>query len=717
MPAPTAGLSAWSWLRTGLVLLLTLHPIVAPDFWWQVARGRAVWEGHLAPSQTLLAFEPNSDADWLGGLPWYLLFSAVGPSLLSCGVAAAAVLLAASLANLVESRSQFAGLRIALIVLGFAAATDAWSPTPALIDACGVVFVWNLAGRLRSHFKLRTLVGLLLCQMIWANCAAMSLLGLLVTFLRLNVSDCQDLPSLCARRQLSLLALMSLCSSATPRGLDTLWDSLRVLCPWVSADVGTLTAAGFLPTFTWPPTVEVTAFVILCVVNTTFLARSALARNAPVWRDLAAFALIIMIAASSAANIGVAALLLMLDSLERIPADRRRDASVEASPAARPKSARDWATPVVLTAAALTVGLGVWPGSQTRLGWGLAPQLEPTLLEYALDGVRLDGTAWCGGTREAGLLAWLRPGSIRPADVPARALLSGRLRDHVRIGWDLAHDWTDQHRRSDGTWGGWLIPLRQRQTRLLLIPSGELAIIRGLGSSRWKPLAIDTPAIPFGLVTDPALGRQIGQTQALLNLVEVGEWTYTSPPAAGAGHHFDLCGWLSRKHNRRIDLRLARTLAAMNRDIAALKVLTESLRRGDSSARREFRDIQLSLAYREFQASGQATAWRMYAYLESGGDPEVLRRFNPAGESAFATLEAGYRTAAAAYGRGDMATARRYLAVRRPEILFARSQICLQEGNPREAARWFSDLFRECPNTTESEAALDAYPEFSESPF
>jgi hypothetical protein len=704
-------ISGWSWELTGLVLLLTLHPIIAPDFWWQVSRGRAVWAGQLTPSQSLLAFETNSDADWLGGLPWYLLFMNAGPAIICFGLAIAAVIIANSIAKSFAAQMHFSRIRIALIFLGFAAARNSWASTPALIDACGVVATWFLAGDLRRHVSQpRISMGfLLLCfsELIWANFATIPLVGLLVTFARLNLDDRNCRSQVSTRYQLALFACMILAGSATPRGSLTFFDSLKVLFPWTSADLGTLAAAGILPRFDWLPSAESSAFLLLCIVDLILLVRKAARENVTSWQGLGFLTLAVLMTASSSANLGISGLFLMFCTMELFQSQPSDEMTSDTVLTARRSAWISRLLSLFLAAFAIGVGSGLWPGSETRLGWGLAPQIEPALIENIMAEFKLDGSCYCSGARETGLLAWLRPGSIRPADFPLRALLSGRLQEHVRIGWDLGHKRRDQYRRSDGSYGGWLKPLRERRTRLLFISSDDHGIIRALDSSLWKPLAIDTPSLPYGLVGDPSISRRLNDVLSTFDVIESGEWTYPIPPASGTGDHFDLWGWFTGLRDRQLDLRLVRTLVAMKRYIAALKVLKYGLQQKDNDARREFRAIQMALAYREFLANGQATCWRMCAYLESGGDPFLLKRVNPAGESAFVSLPEGFKIAASDYAQHNFESAKKRLSVSHPASLFALSQISLEEGNPQQAERWSKDLIQRFSDSTESKAIVN----------
>ncbi|MFM7041594.1 MAG: hypothetical protein ACKO35_05345, partial [Planctomycetaceae bacterium] len=79
-----------------LSVVLILQPIDGDSVWWDAARGRALVAGAVAPSAAIQAGDPCGEADWLGGLAWYLLVSAGGPTALmlarvvgvACGLAA-----------------------------------------------------------------------------------------------------------------------------------------------------------------------------------------------------------------------------------------------------------------------------------------------------------------------------------------------------------------------------------------------------------------------------------------------------------------------------------------------------------------------------------------------------------------------------------------------------------------------------------------------------
>lgn len=703
-PEPIAHRGA-AWELAVLVLLLSLHPIVAADFWWHLARGRAVAEGHLAPSASLLAFEPHYDADWLGGLPWYGLYSMLGASLLCCAVAVSVLLLA----NLLAAKVQYQPAGIALIVLGLTAARDAFAPTPAFVDLFGTITTWTVAGQLRRRFRWRQVIAIFVCVWLWANFASLPLIGLLVTWARMNLEHV-DSPRVNLRLQLGVLGGCVIAASVTPRGLHTLWDSGRVLLPWTVVDLGTLGAAGILPDLTRPLSAEMGSLLLLLGFHFYWLFQFHRSPGRARRVDVLILAISIVIAGSAQANVPPVSLFLTAWGLQHLPV---RYGVQQQHSGLLPRLKRlslDYGTLVACAVLAIGIGGGLWPGSQTRLGWGIAPRLEPALIEYAMADIKLQGTAYCSGAREAGLVAWLRPGPIRPADITCRAVLSDRLQEHLRIRWDLAHGWRDEHRRSDGTWGGWLRPLQSRNTQLLFIAAEDVEVLSKLTPSFWKPLAIDTPSIPYAFADTPVINRRIVSVASLLDLVDAGAWTYTPPPAAGAGSHFDLWGWITRKHERAIDLRQARVLKAMNRQLAAIKLLVPGLQAGDRRARQEFRDIQLALAYNEFLETGQATSWRMLAYLACGGDPSVLRTINPARQTVPTCLPHGFLQAVSAYSRGELSAAKSTLSDGHPKSLYALAQISLEQGTPQPAANCFQRLLTRFPCFPESKAALHALP-------
>ena len=77
-PSPPIGTWVQAVVPIVVVLVLAVRPISNADFWWQLSRGRAVLEGQLSPSRFLLAGDSLAEADWLGGVPFYVVFALTG---------------------------------------------------------------------------------------------------------------------------------------------------------------------------------------------------------------------------------------------------------------------------------------------------------------------------------------------------------------------------------------------------------------------------------------------------------------------------------------------------------------------------------------------------------------------------------------------------------------------------------------------------------------
>lgn len=688
----------------GMILMVTLRPVFAEDFWWRLAQGRAVWEGYFRPSQQLLAFEANSDADWLGGLPWYMIYQLGGANVISWLPPLIVTLAGFTLARQIGGRTQ-SWRRVALVLLGVVAINQSVAPSSALFDLAGVMAFWRLANARSSVESPRTLAALWFGQFLWSNFAPLSVLGPILVCCNLASGTERSCRSDSRRQSVSqgrlwrcLLGLL-IAGSLTPRGFYTFWDSLRTLLPWTVVSLNNLNQAGMQSVLKWPLPLEGYAFLALLAICMFHRAREAAAERT----STVIFALIAstMIAFSSRVSFGPAALWLTLQALslsnQRFTAERP---SIEPD-RERPKFFRMLLTG--LLAVSTLMAAGRIPDQPARIGWGIAPQLEPLLIEHVLRNHPVEGTAYCTGVAEAGMLAWIRPGSLRPADVPCRALLSGRLKGHLYLESDLACGWRDQHRRSQAGWGGWLLELSKRRTRLLLLSPQRTQVIRELENANWKPLAIDTPCLPYALAGDPILSPGIVFAQSSLNLVDHGEWTYAEPQPAGTGSHFDLYGWLTGRADPLISVRQSQTLYAMERYTAALRVLQREVQRKNRAAQLEFTQNQFALAYREYLATGSGSEWRTLAYALSGG-----RRQSPA----LIPMEATNPTAndlkplipaASAYVAGDWKQARDQLqSLGTPSALLALSQIELELGHPQTTAQVIRELLAKFPDSPAS---------------
>ena len=123
----------WAMLSV-IGLMVAVQPVGADDLWWQLSRGRAVWEGSLTPSATLLTLESRAEADWLGGLPAYALYQVLdfhGWMLWRVAVVAAILVAAVRAGRTPRLLSPLSLLLVSITLVAFA---DGFNPLPRLFN-------------------------------------------------------------------------------------------------------------------------------------------------------------------------------------------------------------------------------------------------------------------------------------------------------------------------------------------------------------------------------------------------------------------------------------------------------------------------------------------------------------------------------------------------------------------------------------------------------
>ena len=692
--------------RWGVVLFViiaasALNPISANDFWWQLSRGRRVVGGSWTPSRERLMAETGPEADWMGGVPIFLLYVWSGLS----GVMIARLLAAGVVGYWLFRRrgSSHPALGCALAALGILASRAVWDPVPLLFDSLGVVLAWVAAERWQTRptvARLSLLAGIL---WIWANLAPLCLLGLLVV-IGMMLIERPVRPRVWKQNTFAVALLTAVCC-LTPRGPATLWDSLRLLVPRLTTDSAVLSMTRWRPLAISLTEPETAAFVVLSAITLVLM---VVVRAT--WREIALFFFIQAIAWSSESNLVPAAWWTVLLAMREL---RTMEQPVSHA-ASRRRPLADIAGSSValgLVVWAVVVASGFWPGRLTRLGWGLDPRLESAQFEASLAGVRLTGSAHCVGVRDAGLLSWFKPEGIQPYDTPSRALLGGRLHAHVLLNHELETGWRAQHRREDGSWGGWWLPLTHRRTNLLIVPAERVALIRALEPTQWKPLSVDAPSLAYGIAGEPECSPRIVDVMKLQQFLNRGPRNYTPHPPAGTADYFDVWGWLTGRHNPRIDVRQARVLRAMGLHVAALRVLIAALKDGEvPQARREFARIQLELGYQERLTMGRGSLFRLRSYLTAAGmsSPTPLVRDVLRIPPDKTTLSGdALQNAIDFYVSGDLADAIAALSSDDPQSLYANGLLALEAGRPQSSAKLFKRLIAEFPNRRLSSAGRD----------
>ena len=638
-PRPSARF--WPALYLLLATAAPCRPVSADSVWWELSRGRAVAEGAIRPSQALTHADTAADADWLGGLPCFLVYQSFGEAGLMFWRIAACGLLAIWIWRLLAPVAAFPpATRYWLAALGLFCTSSAWDPSPAILDVLGMLFVARLAERSKPPW-----IALPVTLLIWANLAPRVVLGWLVyVFVRLsNAATCSGSRETSVRpnshesrdgcfrctdyftacRGLLLLALMALATGLTPRGPFTLLDSIYMLIP-SSAD--------------W----------------------SSLA-NLPV--------------------IGVWLVLAARAASQRMSRQRyAASGNIDARSDRRNRLVALAVAPVI----AVALAAGWFPGLPGRLGWGIDPRLDLEPLKDALNDVQLQGAVQVFDMRSAGAIAWLRPPGLKLHDAPPRAWLEGRQPADMLLADDIASRREFSYFRVDGSQGGWRRTLQSRQVKLLLLPIERTHQIAGLSDSLWRPLSLASLIVPFGQAGDPGCSRQIVSALQQEQLLSWGPWSARDLPRFGSASHTDLWGIASGSPDHTDPLLQANLLAARAQPVAALRLLFPVLRESPGGeAMQLFVQLQAEAGHRELLAAGQISR---------------LREYSAAFHRGSATILPDWKAALSEYSRGRPAAAAQQLHAGNAEMHYARGWLYLESGELKPAANEFDQFLRQFPD-------------------
>ena len=704
-------------ILTCLIVSTALHPISNDDFWWQLSRGRAVLKGATSPSGQLLAGDRLAEADWLGGVPFYLLYQVGGFSALMLSKLAISIGLAIWCCRQTEALSPVARqLSTIAIVL---VASVACEPSPILWDIWGLILSSALVQRLDSSGRpwfTRLQLGLLACT--WANLApgcVLILLPLVTAALHEPVTNAKSDSRRWPRGLWweFVFVLAGLC--LTPRGLFTISDSVRQLVPLIVASPAILNDSPWLPLWLGPVDGVAIGWLILSLMVVVSVVRRKPIR----YGNWVLVALVISLGTWFRPNAPVLAIWLVQWLANSANC-------VSSTNLASPRKLVQWsiAGASLLLAAASCLGLS--PLMPSRLGWGLGRQLEHRLFAESLQPAvagrasRNDPneSAHCMDIRSAGMLAWQgagqdwrpsvgrfggvgRPapntGHPRPYLVLQRALVNGQLREEVLLNLELQTGWLKQHRRSDGTDGGWWLTLRGRQAGVLVTSADNVRLIESLQPTIWKPLTIDSPVIPFALAGDPRYQPRILEVASQLDFVDRGSWTYQPESASGSDILFDLTGWLTGWADPDSILRQSSVLRAMNQPLAAMRVLHPLLPISPvfRKARGELIACQLELARREFLTCGEIGEFRRQVLARLGAVPS----FAAATQTPMSEPPAIPPQAIDLYLSGKPHAAAEILQKQSPAALSARAMLEWEAGRLDEAVAAWTRLQQQFPDS------------------
>jgi hypothetical protein len=686
-------------VTAALVLAVGLIPVQADDLWWTLARGRTVLNGSFTPSRELLIDDQAAEADWLGGVPFYLVHQVLKEDGLMFVKLLAAIGIACYFFQELRRLIPATGLALGFLVI--LPARLVIEPGPALWDGLGII----AATMIWSRYALEGRSVLLACggavTAAWANLSPLSLIALGPAISAMAVHR-----GSWSKRLFGLgVAAGSMC--LTPRGLLGPSDSLRVMIPPLACPPQYLGNTPFESTLgrAWDTTT-----VLLVVLGLAGVVVLVLWDAPGRWIRAAEFAASQALAWISWHNVGPAALWGTLVLVRHATATAFPDRS-DMRPLT--PAGRRWFIGTVATglAACPVIAGGGVPGWSERLGWGLAPVLDPTALASALESVSLNGSAVCVGRRAAGLIAWLEPPGVRPLDVPNRSLLGGRQPRQFMLEDELTTRRDRSYMRDDGTWGGWWVELVDRKAVLVVAPAERADLTAGLSGNSdpilrgfWRPLSLEAETIPFGLTGHPDCQTAIETVMRQESGLSWSDWQPPDLPGALTPTHVDLWRLLTTIRDARGVVRRARSWRSLQLNMAAARLLAPALRDSWSpAARREFGSIQAALAFDERVEMGKASrfraeAWQAAAGGGSEGHTEILASLGH-GDAEAAPDDDSLARAVGSYVEGEVLAAAESIDVTDDESMYAAGWLWLEAGRPVRAAEQFQGLCTKYPQS------------------
>ena len=671
-------------------LLASLHPISCSDYWWELSNGREAAAGSLFPTSKLLAGSIRAEADWASGLLFYLLVDNGGVLSLMCLKIFAALFAARLLIQQTVQPSAVAGVLIATSLL---CARQAWEPSPLCVDTIGVLLALTLTKAVFRATSLSAFVGLLILMCCWSNLGSRSITGILITVPTLALSIRRPVAKVLC------ITMLLVAASLTPAGLATLPDSWTTTFPLTAESSAILSLAGWNPWWNSPLRIECVAWLLLCCLS----CRQAVPGQAGNFFLVLAGTQIF--AAMSPDNLPLAAMMMAYFGTQfcgttsdrvsdKVKVSNKNEARIDL----RTRVERLVLT--VLMGALATWALQPWSGCGSGLGWGIDPRLSPDAFSASLQSVSLTGTAHCVGIREAGLLSWHLRNGVKAFDTPRTALLNGRLRTHVLLTSDLSKNWQIPHRRTDESWGGWWLPLLERKTTTLVVPSEDLKLITAIEPTIWKPLSLNSVSLVYGKAGDPGCTQQIVNTLSLRDFVDRGTWVYQTT-SEESQTHTDLRDVIYGANTVYESLRLARVFRAMKMSVAALKVLSMLPVESNTELRQEFASNQLSLGYDERILCGRSSRFRLDAWQlttpQSDSVSTIAQDVLNWSDTDLSQNEAPDITATRLYLSGDHRAAMQKLGAIDAETLYAKAMILLESGQTKETEAVLQQLINEFP--------------------
>lgn len=650
------------WLLT-ITVILVVRPIETSDLWWSLARGREVFrEATLAPSSQLLELDEAREADWLGGLPFYTLWSLGGVHALASIPLIAGLALAWSVWK--QHSSDRPHLFLFLIFpLAVIVMRDGLQPSPVLYDLIGLLILGRWLVSSDSHppspFKI------FLLFLLWSNLGPEPLWGVL---LLVAVA-----PASVLSPKLLLAAILG--GICNPRGIFVWWDSAILTAPLAFLDPANFHEIHWKGLFL-APRWDSASVAFLTLWGAWVVHR---VREKSGWEHLPRWSIPLLGAILSRANLPLCGMWILLDLL--------------IAPGARsqPESKPKWLVPAYIGMFCLVLvdaaGLGMRPSA--RLSWGISSANDIRLID--LDPLRdrpQPYVGWAADSRSAGMIAWLE-GNVRLLDHPQRALLGGRWSEHSELMDDLITSHRARFRRDDGSWGGWVSQVAEWNVEVLMVPAENRELHRALVATPWQPIDLDAPSVPYVSADDLSFASVVLASIGQQHFVETGAWQPTVDVYASHGWRFDPIEAVGLGPDPGAAIRQSRFFRALNIPMASLRALFPMRQLStDRALKEEFWACQSELAYQEWVTFGQSSRFRTFL-LEFHPNRSVRSNESHPWETLDRPLtpeeSESWNRCAELYLSADLSAAAEALPRDRSDERYARAMIRLEAGETDRA--------------------------------
>ncbi|QDT31296.1 hypothetical protein [Thalassoglobus polymorphus] len=738
VPRPTAETHSNNlvvWLA-GVMFLVVQRPLYSHSLWWNLSRGREVAHGIFSPVKELLTLERAFEADWCSGLPFYLFWSTGGIHFLAAIPLLASTFLLIFLGKKLSAANGTWAVALMLPLFLWSVRGEL-QPVPGLIDLLGLVVLWQVLSARRS--KRQLIFSVLLLFAVWSNFAPRPGWGLL--WLLLTVGFQQSVDNAITKKKnkrskvaersnthfmqssLAVVVAALIGGICNPRGILSWRDSFVLMMPstFVSPEFRLERAwSGAFNSKSW--SVEETAFLLLFFLSVGLVVRAiwlsqrveastgsnsndegdlARDRSRNRQRNLALislFSLPLLGCLLAKANLPICSLWLVLAVLwfsdQSVPSEKKTREHVQGW--------RLTSVAAIIFGIALVDATGISSLSTRRLGWGIDSEIDVRLLNLPQldpDGEQLIG--WSPDTRSVGAALWIDEG-MKFVDVPQRALLGGRLREHSQQLEDLRGAHRASYFRDDGSQGGWVRKFSEWNVDLLILPVEFEVIHRELMKSPWRPLDMDSPAVPYGSSANSRMSQLVLEVIQQQGFVEFGPWQPSVENYSGHGWRFDFVELLGGGTDPAAAIRQSRLFRTMDIPVAALRALVP-VRTGKvrGPLAHELGLCQRDLAYQEWTTFGQASVFRRLVLREFPSDSAGSSSATPLwGELTPDEIETPevWEESVQLYLRGDLHGAIQTLPGETSQQCFASAMLWLELGETGSAMQELEKLLKLNPD-------------------